>query len=155
MKRLFVLLSCCLFTLCGCNHLDDMDATTAFGAQIMLSPETPLVRDGIQQEYSMSIVNVDKEGGEATVFAYYPEEGGVPLNDKYMVMMSDWDIPSGQVVVNREKINDFKTAYHLKIEPNVLGKLYSIVITITDYSRKDSYGRAIESKATIVVNQAN
>ena len=154
MKRLVFLMMGCLLAVCGCNQIDDSFETMGSNGRILLSPSTPLIRDGVVLEQEWSVVNFNKEGGEATVIAYFPEEEGVPLNDRYITMLSDWDIPSGQLEISREKMSDFKTAYHLKMAPNILGKAYSIVITLTDTTRKNSSGLTIESKATIVVNQA-
>ncbi len=168
MKNVYqVLLFSCVFaaslllSACGAADQDDWDSVKGGDAVINLFPRTPDIRNGVEQTWhELSVIEFGKEGGTATVKAYYPAEEKIALNDYYSEAWAstwgdnDFIPPFGLYQVTRKKIDQYSTEYTIVAGPNTTPYSLQYIIIIYDDSRISPSGKVITSTAHIVVNQA-
>jgi hypothetical protein len=159
----FVVATLCL---CSCAQLDKGDPKTkayVSGDQIFLSPFTPQDRPTFENHKNYLLLNFDKNGGQATVIAYFPEEDGVFLNEFFEVFF-EWgiiDVPrqnpyliDDQVSIKRTKLDDFSSEYVITVNPNRLGFDYDYFISLYDGTKvRNEKGTPLASKAVITLHQ--
>lgn len=166
MKQLFTFLLATSLCLYGCSQSDaDGDPTTkavgeyVSGTQIFLSPFTPDNRPTFENNKDQLILNFDKNGGQTTVTAYFPEEDEVKLNEDYTI--GHGDIPQdkisvigSQVQVKKAKLDDFRSEYVITVNQNNIGTDYDIYIDLRDASKiRNKKGDPLVSKARITIHQ--
>lgn len=167
MKHLFTFLLAAILCLCGCSQVneDNDDVKTkakgeyVSGDQIFLSPFTPQDRPTFENNKNYLLLNFDKNGGQATVIAYFPEEDEVKLNEIHEWGISDvprqnpWLIYD-QVIIKRTKLDDFSSEYVITVNPNRLGFDYKYTISLFDGTKvRNEKGTPLISKAAIVIQQ--
>lgn len=167
MKQLFTFLLAASLCLCGCSQFSGNNAelkTKAAGEyvsgdQIFLSPFTPQDRPTFENNKNYLLLNFDKNGGQATVTAYFPEEDEVFLNESFECGISDvprqnpWLI-NDQVSIKRTKLDDFSSQYVITVHPNQLGFDYDYFISLFDGTKvRNEKGTPLISKAGITIHQ--
>lgn len=153
----FVVATLCL---CSCAQLDKANPNGyVSGDQIFLSPFTPQDRPTFENHKNYLLLNFDKNGGQATVIAYFPEEDGVFLNEFFRWGISDvprqnpWLIDD-QVSIKRTKLDDFSSEYVITVYPNRLGFDYDYFISLYDGTKvRNEKGTPLLSKAEITLHQ--
>lgn len=167
MKHLTTLLLLAILCLSGCSQVkeDNGDVKTkakgeyVSGRQIFLSPFTFNEIPGREDMKNHLLLNFDKKGGQAKVIAYFPEEDEVSLNDEWGIgtsdVLRDPLIKDERIIIQRTKLDDFRSEYLITVHENHYGISYDTYIDIKDASKvRDDKGTPLISGARITIRQA-
>lgn len=151
MKRLVLCFIILGFAFSGCHERgEENEGSDERVGKIILTSETPF--DGTIAQFNIYRFSAPSEGREYTVVASFPEEGGVPLNDRFTVQY-DASTPETIVDVSRTKLNTYQSRYVIKVNPNTTGKAYECSIEIVDETRAGKNGKPLQSRASLVITQ--